>query len=48
MRNLNENLHDLKRSGKQSFSELKISQSVKLFVKDDAIVTGIKMNAKKI
>ena len=35
----NENVHDLKRSGKQPSSELKISQSVKLTVKDDAIVT---------
>ena len=42
----NENVDDLKqRSGKQPSSELKLSQSVKLIVKDGAIVTErIKMN----
>ena len=45
----NENGPDLKRIGKQlSLSELKISQSVKLIVKDDAIVTERNINAENI
>ena len=44
----NENVHNLKRSGKQPLSELKIFQSVKLIVKDDVIVTERKMNTKNV
>ena len=43
----NENVHDLKRSGKQPLSDLKISQSVKLIAKDDALMTERKVNAKE-
>lgn len=44
----NENVHDVKHNQKQPLSELKIPQSVKLVAKDDAIVTGRKINAKNI
>ena len=44
----NENVHDLKRSGKEPLPELKISQSFKLIVKDDVIVTERKVNANDI
>ena len=44
----NENVHDVQHSQKQPLSELKISQSVKLVAKADAIVTERKINAKNI
>ena len=43
----NENVHDLKHGVKQPLSELKISQAVRLIVKD-VTVTERKMNVKNI
>ena len=44
----NENVHDLKCSRKQPLSELKISQSIKLIVKDGVIMIESEMNTKTI